>query len=204
MRRPLSRRPGRTAAARLTITWACLLLAGASTANPAAQRAALRETPGAPANAPAAAPADVLAALRTVLTYVSRERPDIATDAAAQARWLSPALRERLLANLAACEARRKAAPDEKIDLPSNADFVGSWDPPSTWTVAASRAYAEQVVIDVRYAWGPDTNYPGDTRLSSFVFVRHDGRWLLDDIYTFRGRFIEAGSLSASFEHPTC
>jgi hypothetical protein len=53
-----------------------------------------------------------------------------------------------------------------------------------------------RAVIDVLYKWGPNTNYPGDERTSSFVFMLEDGAWKLDDIYTFRGAFVQAESLS--------
>jgi hypothetical protein len=51
-------------------------------------------------------------------------------------------------------------------------------------------------VIDVLYKWGPKTNYSGDERTSSFVFLYEDGAWKLDDVYTFRGAFVQAESLS--------
>ena len=39
-------------------------------------------------------------------------------------------------------------------------------------------------------------SYPGDERTTSFVFLYEDGAWKLDDIYTFRGAFVQAESLS--------
>jgi hypothetical protein len=51
----------------------------------------------------------------------------------------------------------------------------------------------------VLYNWGPNTNYAGDERTTSFVFVLEDGAWKLDDIYTFGGKFVTAQSLYQYF-----
>jgi hypothetical protein len=46
---------------------------------------------------------------------------------------------------------------------------------------------------------GPKTNYPGDERTTSFIFLLEDGAWKLDDVYTFRGKFAHAESLNQYF-----
>ena len=78
----------------------------------------------------------------------------------------------------------------------SNNTFIGSWDQPSTYAIVSSRRYGKRAVIDVLYKWGPKTNYPGDERTTSFIFLLEDGAWKLDDIYTFRGEFVQAESLN--------
>jgi hypothetical protein len=49
------------------------------------------------------------------------------------------------------------------------------------------------------FTWGPKTQYPGDRRLTSYLFVQEGATWKLDDIYTFRGEFVEASSLITTF-----
>lgn len=138
-----------------------------------------------------AAPRECLATLRQMFTYLRKAEPNIIRDEAAQKRWLSKDLREALMRQVATF-----TNPEENHDLPSNSTFVGSWDYPTTYSIVSSRRYGQRAVVDVLYKWGPNTNYPGDERTSSFIFVLEDGVWKLDDIYTFKGEFVSAGSLS--------
>jgi hypothetical protein len=138
------------------------------------------------------APDECLATFRQFFTYVQQEKPSIITDERAQNRWLTKDLRDALKQKLATF----KDQPDDP-DYPSNGTFIGTWDKPSTFTIIGSRRYGNRAVLDVWYAWGKGTNYPGDTRLSYFIFRLEDGRWKLDDLYTFRGEFASAESLNA-------
>lgn len=138
-----------------------------------------------------AAPRECLSAFRDFFSYLQKAGTNIINDEAAQNRWLSQELRESLKQKVATF-----TSPKDDPDFPSNATFVGSWDYPTTFSLVASRRYGQRAVIDVLYKWGPNTNYPGDERTSSFVFVLQNGAWRLDDIYTFRGAFVPAGSLS--------
>ena len=140
---------------------------------------------------PVAAPRECLSAFRQFFSYLQKAGTNIIRDETAQKRWLSHDLRQALAQKVATF-----TSPADDPDFPSNATFIGSWDYPSTWSIAASRRYGQRVVIDVLYKWGPKTNYPGDERISSFVFVLEDGAWKLDDIYTFRGPYAKAESLS--------
>lgn len=81
-------------------------------------------------------------------------------------------------------------------DFPGNGTFLGFWDPPTTYTILSSRRYEERAVIDISYSWGKGTNYQGDSRLTSYVFVLEEGQWKLDDMYTFRGKYATAESLN--------
>jgi len=138
------------------------------------------------------APAECISTFREFFNYVQQDKPSIITDERAQNRWLTKDLREALKQKLTTF----KDQPNDP-DYPSNATFVGTWDKPSTFTIVGSRRYGNRAVVDVWYAWGKGTNYPGDTRLSYFIFQQEDGRWKLDDVYTFRGEFASAESLSA-------
>lgn len=157
----------------------------------------IRETGYSAPTAPA--PAECATVVRALVAYVSREKPDIATDSAAQNRWLSKSLREALAHRNKAYEEFAKKNPDSPEAPPSNADFVGSWDYPTTFSIVGSRLEDQHAIVDVTFTWGPKTQYPGDKRLTSYVFVHEGGVWKLDDIYTFRGEFVEASSLIATF-----
>ena len=137
------------------------------------------------------APRECLVAFRDFFRYLQRADTNIIRDEAAQKRWLTQELRKSLAQKVATF-----ASPADDPDFPSNATFVGSWDYPTTYSIAASRRYGQRAVVDIVYKWGPKTNYPGDERTTSFVFLYEDGAWKLDDIYTFRGAFVQAESLS--------
>ena len=140
---------------------------------------------------PTLAPKACLLAFRDFFQYLQRSDTNIVRDEAAQKRWLSGELRKTLAQKVATF-----SNPADDPDFPSNATFVGSWEYPTTYSIAASRRYGQRAIIDVLYKWGPKTNYPGDERTTSFIFLYEDGAWKLDDIYTFRGAFVQAESLS--------
>ena len=142
----------------------------------------------------AAAPRECLAAFRGFFQYLQKSEPGIVRDEQAQKRWLSQELRKALGQKLATF-----TSPKDDPDYPSNNTFIGSWDQPSTYSIIASRRYGKRAVIDVVYKWGQKTNYPGDERTTSFIFLLEDGSWKLDDIYTFRGEFATAESLNQYF-----
>jgi hypothetical protein len=138
-----------------------------------------------------AAPRECLVAFRNFFRYLQTTDPGIVRDEQAQKRWLSDELRKALAQKLATF-----TSPADDPDYPSNSTFIGSWDQPTTYTTVASRRYGKRAVIDVLYKWGPKTNYPNDERITSFIFLLEGGAWKLDDIYTFRGEFVQAESLN--------
>ena len=138
-----------------------------------------------------AAPAASLTAFRQLFTYLQNSQPSIVKDQQAQDKFLSKSLREALRKKVASFKDQ-----PEDPDFPTNNTFIGSWDTPSTFTILGSRRYDKRVVLDIWYEWGKGTNYPGDTRLSNFIYVFEDGAWKLDDVYTFRGEFASAESLN--------
>jgi len=139
-----------------------------------------------------AAPAECLTVFRQFFSYVQQSEPSIVRDEHAQIKWLSKNLRAALKQKVASF----KDQPNDP-DFPGNGTFVGTWDFPTTFTIVGSRRYGNRAVIDVWYSWGKGTNYPGDTRLSYFVFVYEEHGWRLDDVYTFRGEYASAESLNA-------
>lgn len=151
---------------------------------------AIKETPG--KVSVTTAPPECLTTFRQFFAFVQKTEPSIVKDANAQQKWLSKDLREALKQKVATF----KDQPDDP-DFPGNGTFVGSWDYPTTFSIIGSRGYGKRAVIEVWYQWGPGTNYPGDTRLTYFIFVSEDGAWKLDDVYTFRGEYASAESLSA-------
>jgi hypothetical protein len=141
--------------------------------------------------ATAEAPGECLLAFRQFFSYLQNPKLKIVEDERSQKKWLTEELRKALKEKVTSF----KDHPDDP-DFPGNGTFIGSWDYPSTYSVVDSRRYAQRAVIDVMYEWGKGTNYPGDTRLSSFVFLFEDGAWKLDDVYTYRGKYVSAESLS--------
>jgi hypothetical protein len=154
-------------------------------------------------NATADAPPECAQVVRDFIAYISRPKPDIATDKQAQSRWLSDDLRKGLEHRLAAYNDYAKKNADSPEEPPSNADFVGSWDYPTTYSIVGVRRYDKRAIVDVTLKWGPKTQYPGDSRLASYVVVRERDAWKLDDVYTFRGEFVSTGSLSQTFASAT-
>jgi len=138
-----------------------------------------------------------LAALHRFLTYIYKPKPVLTKDNSAQVELLTRHVRdgiEHLWQEYAKFE---KDNPGYDCS-PDNDLFVGAWDYPSTYSIVGSRRYASRAIIDVIYRWGPETNYSGDERLVSYVLVFEDRKWKLDDIYTFRGEFIDAETLTGS------
>lgn len=140
------------------------------------------------------APRECLVTFREFFSYLQKNEPSIVKDEQAQQRWLTQELRKALQQKVATF-----TSPQDNPDFPGNGTFIGSWDYPSTYSIVASRRYGKRAIIDVLYKWGPKTNYPGDERTTSFIFLLEDGKWKLDDVYTFRGEFVQAESLSQYF-----
>ena len=138
-----------------------------------------------------AAPRESLATFREFFSYLQKKDTSIIKDEQAQQRWLTQQLRKALKDKVATF-----TSPQDNPDFPSNNTFIGSWDSPTTYSIVASRRYGKRDIIDLLYKWGPKTNYPGDERTTSFIFVLKEGKWKLDDVYTFRGEFVQAESLN--------
>lgn len=140
------------------------------------------------------APKECLATFRAFFSYLQKNEPSIERDEQAQKRWLTEQLRKAFIEKMATL-----GSPQDNPDYPSNNTFLSAWDPPTTYSIIASRRYGERAVIDVLYKWGPNTNYQGDERITSFIFLLEEGKWKLDDIYTFGGKFVRADSLNQYF-----
>lgn len=138
-----------------------------------------------------AAPAQCLNAFREFFSYLQKSESSIVKDERTQKLFLSENLRKAFQQKIASF-----ASGSDDPDFPGNGTFIGSWDYPTTYSIVASRRYGKRAIIDVLYKWGPKTNYPGDERTTSFIYVLENGMWKLDDIYTFRGEFATAESLN--------
>jgi hypothetical protein len=141
-----------------------------------------------------AAPKQCLLAFREFFNYLQKNEPSIVKDERAQKLFLSENLRKAFQQKIASFTSG-----SDDPDFPSNATFIGSWDYPTTYSIVSSRRYGDRAIIDVLYKWGPKTNYPGDERTTSFIYVFEDRMWKLDDVYTFRGEFAKAESLNRYF-----
>lgn len=140
------------------------------------------------------APKECMLAFREFFNYLQKNEPSIVKDERAQKLFLSENLRKAFWQKLASFTNG-----SDDPDFPGNGTFIGSWDYPTTYAIVSSRRYGNRAIIDVLYKWGPKTNYPGDERTTSFIYVFEDRRWKLDDIYTFRGEFATAESLNQYF-----
>lgn len=169
---------------------ALLMLAGATiVAAQGPTKRAIAEVKG--TTVAAAAPKQCLLSFREFFSYLQKKDTNIVKDERGQKLFLSENLRKAFQQKLASF-----ANGADDPDYPGNGTFIGSWDYPTTYTVVSSRRYGNRAVIDVLYKWGPKTNYPGDERTTSFIYIFEDRMWKLDDIYTFRGEFATAESLN--------
>jgi hypothetical protein len=158
----------------------------------------IREESGARRSA-TEAPPEAVKRVREIIRYLFHQKPDIATDTSAQNRWLSEQMRKALSNRQTVYAAYAKENPESPEGPPSNADFIGSWNYPTGFRLVGSRLAGQRAVVDVLFTWGKNTEYPGDTRLTYYVLVRENGSWKLEDIYTFEGKFVSAGSLLETF-----
>ena len=142
----------------------------------------------------AAAPNQCLLAFREFFSYLQKNESNILKDERAQKLFLSENLRKAFQQKIASFTNG-----SDDPDFPGNGTFIGSWDYPTTYSIVSSRRYGNRAIIDVLYKWGPNTNYPGDERTTSFIYVFEDRMWKLDDVYTFRGEFATAESLNQYF-----
>lgn len=194
-----------------TLKFICLLIAtgvASSCVHVSSQSSRMRETEN-KSQANRQAPAECLAVFREFFAYVQKTKPDIVTDEEAQNRWLTKWMRTAFVEHI-----KRSAKPEENPDYPSNGNFVGVWDEPTTYSIVGSRHYDfrnddnpndNRAVIDVLYEWdtysdGLNNNYPGEKQLYSFIFVFEDEAWKLDDIYTFDDEYASPESLRKYFE----
>jgi len=146
-----------------------------------------------------AAPTQAIQQASDLIKYLFHERPDIASDTSAQTRWLSEPMRKALANRQTVYANYAKENPDSPEGPPSNSDFIGSWNYPTSFRFVGSRLSGQRAVVDVLFRWGKNTEYPGDTRLTYYVLVRQNGSWKLEDIYTFEGKFVAAESLLETF-----
>ena len=155
------------------------------------------------------APTECLAVFREFFAYVKKAKPDIVTDERAQNRWLTKKMRTAFVEHI-----KRSAKPEENPDFPSNRNFIGVWNEPTTYSIVGSQHYDfrnadnpndNRAVIDVLYEWEEnpdgslDNQYPGEKFLMSFIFVYEDGVWKLDDVYTFDDEYMSPESLRQYF-----
>lgn len=158
------------------------------------------------------ASAEAIATFVAFFEYVKKYKPDIVNDKQAQAKWLSKSFRETMMEANSAWVEYLKKYPDNKPDGPSNSSFTGVWNQPTAYSIVSTRQYdyrdkenplALRTMIDVLYVWGNedtiDNQYPGVRNLHTFMFIREDGAWKLDDVYIFNDEFTGSESLRQYF-----
>lgn len=139
------------------------------------------------------APQECLDEFHKFFEYVKSSKTNIADDENAQNLWLSENFRKAFIEAI-----KRAGKPDQNPDYPSNEDFIGVWNYPTTYSIVDSRYYETSTqaypinklaIIDVLYEWDGEASmenqYPNDKRLFSFIFIFEDNKWKLDDMYSF-------------------
>lgn len=144
------------------------------------------------------APLKCRQAAQSLLQYLMDANTNLSDDPEAQHRWLSQQLRQELTQSVKRCKEEAARRPDERVDIPSNDDFLSSWDHPTSYKIVGSRRYGDSAVVDVELRWGLRTNYPGDKRVVAYIFRFEDGQWRLDDLYVYRAKHASPLSLSDS------
>jgi len=153
-----------------------------------------------------------VSSLVAFIDYVKKSDPDITRDLKSQTRWLSKSLRKEMMDAYAREAARMNKNPEDKPEYPDNASFTGVWNQPTYYSIVSAREYdyrnaknpnSFRTVIDVLYEWGKedtiDNQYPGVRNLRSYIFIKEDGLWKLDDIYGFGDEFTGSESLRQYF-----
>jgi len=153
------------------------------------------------------APPECISVFHDFFRYIQKQEPSILTDQESQNLWFSKLLRKAFAEHI-----KRSGDPKDNPDYPSNGTFVGVWNRPTTFSIIGSRHYDyrdvknpddNRAVIDVLYEWDNnaslDNQYPGTKSLRSFVFVFEDGKWKLDDVYTFSDEYASPSSLRGYF-----
>jgi len=109
---------------------------------------------------------------------------DISTDADAQDKWLSTALKESLRRQNTFIQRRKPKIKDTDRPLEpfDNSSFLLAWDRPSKFVIRSISTTPYNAIVTGEAVWGKDRQYAGERRPTFFVFVNENGKWLVDDI----------------------
>ncbi|HET9484872.1 MAG TPA: hypothetical protein VFO79_13015 [Xanthomonadales bacterium] len=153
---------------------------------------------GGDAPGPQAAVAAHVARARDMLDAMFDPKRNFATDPELQQRHMTKALVAAVAERAAFAARRASEAPDERVDPPSSETFLDAWDRPSRYDIVGSRVYGDVAWVDVRFDWDEGTNYPGQSRLASYLLHRVGGTWRLADAYHHASAFATPGTLLGS------
>ena len=137
----------------------------------------------------AAEPATPEATVNDFFHYLLTSKRDIIKDPAAQSRWLTKDVRHALAVADAASGKAAKAHPNEEIDGPTNGTFLAAWDPPTSFKVTDAKSTPPTARVNLRFTWGPKTQYPGETRNMTALLTLEDGAWKISDIHSHATKF---------------
>jgi hypothetical protein len=121
--------------------------------------------------------------------YLLTSKRDITKDSAAQNRWLTKDVRHALAVSDTASSKAAKAHPNEEVDGPTNGTFLAAWDPPTSFKVTDSKSTPPTARVNLRFTWGPKTQYPGETRNMTALLALEDGAWKVSDIQSHKTKF---------------
>lgn len=100
----------------------------------------------------------------------------------AQKEMLTPDLLKLVLEardRQVACAQRH---PNEPVTQADNAIFLHAWDPPTEIKIAKLYTEKDQLSFLAEFKWGPNTNYPGESRDVVFIFEKVGDAWKLEDV----------------------
>ena len=118
---------------------------------------------------------------RGFINYIFGNTPNLFFNERAQDQWLSEDLR-RAAANHVRTFLRAQSEPTPPPTFPDNVTFVGAWDFPTSYRIVGARPEGGKYIIEILYIWGPGTNYEGERRPVSVIFVDEGGNCKVDDM----------------------
>jgi hypothetical protein len=69
-----------------------------------------------------------------------------------------------------------------------NRVIFSAWDLPTTYTLGGVTVNGARAKVETTYFWGPETQYPVDSRLVTIWLTRENGRWYVEDLRDRDGR----------------
>ncbi len=141
------------------------------------------------------------ATVNDFFAYLLKPKRDITKDSVAQDRWLTKDVRHALATAMAGADKAAKAHPGEQIAAPDNGTFLAAWDPPTSFKVTETKSTPPTARVEVRFTWGPKSQYPGETRMMTVQLIQEDGAWRIADIHSHKAKFNGDSTLLGDLHH---
>jgi len=123
---------------------------------------------------------------------------DLLRDEDFKRKYFSDTLRARINDSLVQCATYKPPKETPWLTHPAqqgeNQTLFMAWDLPTSFKIKSQQIKGKNATVDVIYYWGPDTQYAGDTRVTTVVLSRTNDVWYIDDLLTRKGKFISESS----------